>query len=46
MFGVAILRSGRLPRGGAWLIIAFVLAKVGVIVATGVLRSSGAFTAT
>jgi hypothetical protein len=36
MFGVAILRSGRLPRGGAWLIIAFVLAKVGVIVAMAV----------
>jgi hypothetical protein len=33
LFGVAILRSGRLPTGGAWLIIAFVLAKVGVIVA-------------
>ena len=33
MFSVAILRSGRLPRGGAWLIIAFVLAKVVVIVA-------------
>ena len=36
MFGVAILRSGRLPRGGAWLIIAFVVAKVGVIVAMAV----------
>ena len=36
MFGVAILRSGMLPRGGAWLLIAFVLAKVGVIVAMAV----------
>jgi len=36
MFGIAILRSGRLPRGGAWLIIAFVPAKVGVIVAMAV----------
>jgi hypothetical protein len=36
LFGVAILRSGRLPRGGAWLIIAFVVAKVGVIVAMAV----------
>ena len=36
MFAVAILRSGRLPRGGAWLVIAFVVAKVGVIVAMAV----------
>jgi hypothetical protein len=36
MVGVAILRAGRLPRGGAWLLIAFVLAKVGVIVAMAV----------
>ena len=36
MFGIAILRSGRLPRGGAWLLIAFVPAKVGVIVAMAV----------
>jgi len=36
MFGVAILRSGMLPRGGAWLLIAFVVAKVGVIVAMAV----------
>ena len=36
MFGVAILRAGRLPRGGAWLLIAFVLTKVGVIVAMAV----------
>jgi hypothetical protein len=36
MFGVAILRSGRLPRGGAWLLIGFVVAKVGVIVAMAV----------
>jgi hypothetical protein len=33
MFGMAILRSGRLPRGGAWLLIAFVPADVGAIVA-------------
>jgi hypothetical protein len=36
MFGVAILRAGRLPRGGAWLLIAFAPAEVGVIVAMAV----------
>jgi hypothetical protein len=36
MIGVAILRAERLPRGGAWLLIAFVLTKVGVIVAMAV----------
>ena len=36
LFGVAILRSGRLPRGGAWLLIAFAPAEVGVIVAMAV----------
>jgi hypothetical protein len=36
LFGVAILRSGRLPRGGAWLLIASSPAEVGVIVAMAV----------
>jgi hypothetical protein len=36
MLGVAILRAGRLPRGGAWLLIAFAPAEVGVIVAMAV----------
>lgn len=36
MFGVAILRSGRLPRGGAWLLIAYAPAEVGAIVAMAV----------
>jgi hypothetical protein len=36
LFGVAILRSGRLPRGGAWLLIASAPAEVGIIVAMAV----------
>ena len=36
MFGVAILRAGRLPRGGAWLLIAYSVSVVGVIVAMAV----------
>ena len=33
LFGVAILRTQRLPRGGAWLLIAFPITEVGAIVA-------------
>jgi len=36
MFGVAILRSGGLPRGGAWLLIAFPITEVGAIVSMAV----------
>ena len=36
MFGVAILRAGRLPRGGAWLLVAYSVSVVGVIVAMAV----------
>src|SRR5919107_6390595 len=36
MFGMAVLRCGRLPRGGAWLLIAFAPADVGAIVAMAV----------
>jgi len=36
MFGMAILRAGRLPRGGAWLLIASAPAEVGAIFAMAV----------
>jgi hypothetical protein len=36
MFGVAILRSGGLTKGGAWLLIAFPITEVGAIVAMAV----------
>jgi hypothetical protein len=36
MFGMAILRAGKLPRGGAWLLIASAPAEVGAIVAMAV----------
>jgi hypothetical protein len=36
MFGIAILRAKRLPKGGAWLLIAFAPAEVGIIVAMAV----------
>lgn len=33
LFGIAILRAGRLPRGGAWLLIAASVANVGAVLA-------------
>ncbi len=36
LFGVAILRAGRLSRGGAWLLIAFSITEVGAIVAMAI----------
>ncbi len=36
LFGVAVLRARRLPRGGAWLLIAYAPTEAGVIVAMAV----------
>ncbi len=36
LFGVAILRTQRLPRGGAWLLIVFPIIEVGAIVANAI----------
>ncbi len=36
MFGAAILKGRRLPRGGAWLLIAYAATEAGVIVAMAV----------